>query len=207
MDHTGGNKPSQYRHEIGRVICARIEAGETVASIASDPHMPCYATIFRWVKMNPDFADMYHGLRERLAADRVRARRQKWVADAWRVPHEIRLGLRRRWVAGQKSTYDRAWAERLCERIADGETLSAITGDPDMPSMKQVYNWLKRHEEFLDMYLAARKEQRIWLELQIHMVADEVTPETLGECKAEVAWLEGRIGRLTPKHYRPAPGR
>jgi hypothetical protein len=207
MDHTGGYKPSQYRHEIGEVICARIEAGETVASIASDPDMPCYATIFRWTKVNPEFADMYYGLRARLAQDRVRARRQKWVADGWRIPHEIRLGLRRHWVSGPKSTYDRAWAEQLCKRLADGESLLAITADRDMPSMKQVYGWLKRHEEFLDMYLAARQEQQIWLELQIDMVAGEATPVTLDAAKAEVAWLEGRIGRLAPRAYRAPPRR
>jgi hypothetical protein len=33
-------------------------------------------------------------------------------------------------------------------------------------------------------------------------VLDECTPWTLAAAKREVAYLEGRIGRLTPKIYR-----
>jgi hypothetical protein len=56
------------------------------------------------------------------------------------------------------------------------------------------------------MYVAARKEQRIWLELQIHMAADAVWVTGLAAAKAEVARLEGRIGRLGPKTWRRVPG-
>ncbi|WP_200957648.1 hypothetical protein, partial [Phenylobacterium sp. Root700] len=63
MDHTGGAKASQYRREIGKVICARIDAGETIRSIAADPAMPSYATIFRWTKVSPEFAAMYGPVR------------------------------------------------------------------------------------------------------------------------------------------------
>jgi hypothetical protein len=34
------------------------------------------------------------------------------------------------------------------------------------------------------------------------MVVDEVTPFTLAAAKRQVAQIEGRIGRLTPKIYR-----
>jgi hypothetical protein len=73
MDHAGGWKPSQYRRRIGEVICARIEAGETVKQVAADPAMPAYCTIFQWRKMNPDFAAMYDAMRARLAQGRIEA--------------------------------------------------------------------------------------------------------------------------------------
>lgn len=206
MDHTGGHKDSQYRREIGEVICARMEVGETIASIAADPAMPSYATIFHWRKVQPEFAAMYDRIRADLAEGRVSNRRGKHVADAWRIPHEIRLGLRRHWVAGAKSTYDRAWAERFCERVAAGEAVSAIVKDPDMPSSKQVYGWLKRQEEFLDMYIAAKADQRDWLEFEVDNLVMDVRPETFKQTKEEVARLEGWIGRLTPKAYRPPGG-
>lgn len=203
MDHTGGHKDSQYRREIGEVICARMEVGETIASIAADPDMPSYATIFHWRKVQPEFAAMYDRVRAHLAEGRVQNRRLKHVSDAWRIPHEIRLGLRRHWVSGKKSAYDRAWARRFCKRVAAGEAVSAIVKDPKMPSSKQVYGWLKRHEEFLDMYIAAKAEQRDWLKFEVENLVDSVTPWTLKETKEEVARLEGWIGRLTPKTYRP----
>jgi hypothetical protein len=169
MDHTGGWKASQYRREIGEVICARINTGETIRSIAADPAMPSYATIFRWTKVQPEFAAMYQAVRRHLREGRVQYRRLKHVSDAWRVPHVIRLGLRRRWVSGRRSTYTKAWGAAFCARVADGETINEITADPEMPSSKAVYGWLKRHEEFLDMYLEARAEQRRWLEFMIDM--------------------------------------
>lgn len=203
MDHTGGAKASQYRREIGEVICARIDAGETIRSIAADPAMPSYATIFHWTKVNPEFAQMYDAVRRHLAEGKIQNRRLKHVSDAWRVPHEIKLGLRRHWVSGKKSTYRRAWGAAFCKRVAAGESVLEITADPAMPSAKAVYGWLKRHEEFLDMYLEAKAEQKRWLEFQIDMVVLEATPATFRSAKAQVARLEGRIGRLTAKTYRP----
>lgn len=87
-------------------------------------------------------------------------------------------------------------------RVADGETINEITADPEMPSVKAVYGWLKRHEEFLDMYLEARAEQKRWLEFMIRMIVMDATPATLKAAQAEVARLEGRIGQLTPKTYQ-----
>lgn len=203
MDHAGGGKASQYRREIGEVICARIDTGETVRSIAADPAMPSYATIFHWTKVQPEFAAMYQAVRRHLREGRVKNRRLKHVSDAWRIPHEIRLGLRKPHFGGRKTTYSRAWGEAFCARVADGETINEITADPDMPSVKAVYGWLKRHEEFLDMYLEARAEQKRWLEFMIEMTVMDATPATLKAAQAEVARLEGRIGQLTPKTYQP----
>ncbi|WP_332770119.1 hypothetical protein [Phenylobacterium sp.] len=202
MDHRSGAVGSQYRREIGEVICARMEVVETIRSIAADPDMPSYATIFHWRKVQPEFAAMYDRVRAHLAEGRVQNRRLKHVSDAWRIPHEIRLGLRRHWVSGKKSTYDRAWAKRFCKRVANGEAVSAIVKDPKMPSSKQVYSWLKRKEEFLDMYIAAKAEHRDWTEFEIENLVMSVEPHTLKETQEEVARLEAWIGRLTPKTYR-----
>ncbi|MDP3591304.1 hypothetical protein [Phenylobacterium sp.] len=203
MDHAGGGGGSQYRPEFGEVICARIDAGETLNAICADPAMPCRATLRRWRKMHPEFAAMYERVRRHLAEGKIQNRRLKHVSDAWRVPHEIKLGLRKPHLGGKKSTYQRAWSAAFCERVAAGETITAITADPAMPSVKAVYAWLKRHEEFLDMYLEARAEQKRWLEFNIDMVVMEATPATFRSAKAEVARLEGLIGRLTAKTYRP----
>lgn len=203
MDHVGGGCGSQYRREIGEVICARMETGETLVSIGADPDMPCKATITRWRAVHPEFAAMYARVRRELRRGKVQDRRDKHVSDAWRIPHEIKLGLRKPHNGGgRKSTYDRKWARKFCARVASGETLTAITSDPAMPSMKAVYGWLKRHEEFLDMYLEAKADQKRWLEFMVQMIVMEATPATLKQAKEEVARLEGQIGRMTPKTYQ-----
>jgi hypothetical protein len=161
--------------------------------------------VFQWVKMNPDFAAMYRAVRERLAADRIEAAAGRRQARAWRRDHEIALGLRPLKRGGKASTYSRAVARRVCARVAKGETMMSIVADPAMPSSKAIYSWLKREPEFAALYVAAREEQRAWLEFQIHQAVDDAMETGLARAKARVAHLEGRIGRLTPKTYRVLP--
>jgi hypothetical protein len=209
IDHTGGWKDSQYHPRIGRVICERIEDGETVKQVAADPAMPSYPTIFRWRKMHPDFAAMYDAMRARLAEGRIAqadlAERSKVY---WRI-HKARVDGRpvRDWVAGRRSTYRREWAQAYCDRIAAGESGMSVSADPAMPSAKAVYRWLKRFREFREMYVEARRRQRIGLALDIDMVVDDVTDgrASLAEARIEAARLEGRIERLGPKTWKAVP--
>jgi hypothetical protein len=208
MEHTGGHKESQYHPTIGAVICQRILDGETVRQIVADPRMPSYATLFHWLKVHPDFAAMYGRARDDLADER--ARRRSLETAHWRRVRAHRRAVAgkppRDWVSGKTTTYRRDWAAAYCARIADGESGMAVSADPAMPSAKCVYTWLRNIPEFREMYVAARKDQRIWLELQIHMAVDAVGVTGLAAAKAEVARLEGRIGRLGAKTWRRVPG-
>jgi len=205
IDHTGGHKDSQYHPNIGWEICQRMCDGLTIREIAADPAMPSYATIFHWRRVHPDFAEMYDGCRDRLARKhQLEAASWDGARASWRDA-EVAAGLRRRRPAGagRKSTFTMEAAEAVCDRLAGGEALSAICHDPAMPSLKAIYTWLKRFPEFEAMYLAAREEQRMWLELKIDHVIGTAHWSTLDVAKARVAHLRERLGRLTPKHYRP----
>ncbi len=208
MDHTGGHKESQYDPRIGAEICARLEAGETVRQVAADPAMPSYATIFQWRKVWPDFAEMYDAMRARVAAAKIEradlARRSKVY---WRI-HKARVdGKRPRdWVSGKKSTYDRAWAQAWCDRVAAGEAGYRVSAEPGMPSQKCIYTWLKRFPEFRAMYAQARAQQRFGLDWRIYLEVDRVGDGgDLATAKRATARLEGRRGRLTPKVWKTAP--
>ena len=200
FDHTGGWKPSAYRAAIGRVICARVKVGETITSIVADPEMPCRATLYRWLRMHEDFAAEYGEVR------RVLAENTLWSRDdvaAQRRDYAIRFGKRTPHRGGQMSRYTicRAWA--FCEAVAEGRTLAQMRGDPALPTPKMVYRWLRRRPEFRAMYERARVRHRRMLQVDIDMVVDRVESAfDLPAAKREVAWLEGRIGRLTPKMYR-----
>lgn len=61
--------------------------------------------------------------------------------------------------AGRPSDYNQEIAIRICERIADGESLRKICLDEDMPSRSMVFRWIGAHEEFRDQYTRARMEQ------------------------------------------------
>jgi hypothetical protein len=59
-----GGQKSRFTEELGERICERLEAGESLTSIGRDPDMPCYGTIMKWVRNNPDFQDRYVEARE-----------------------------------------------------------------------------------------------------------------------------------------------
>jgi hypothetical protein len=208
MDHTGGGKPSQYRVRTGQVICQRVAAGMTMRQIAADPDMPSYATIFHWLKLHGDFANLYVRVRQRVAAVRLEEREEADARAAARAREdqlsricEDRL-VPRDWGAGRRSGYSPALAQRFCRAIVAGETVTTITARPDMPSVKQVYTWLRQHADFREAYAKARGEQRIGLALRADRVAMTATPATAAIAEAKIAKIAGRIGRLTPKTYR-----
>lgn len=58
-------------------------------------------------------------------------------------------------------------AEIICDRLAAGDMLTNICAEPNMPSPKAVYAWLKRHKEFSDAYLIARKW---WADAQLERI-------------------------------------
>lgn len=59
--------------------------------------------------------------------------------------------------AGRPSSYDRAIADAICERIADGQPLRQICRDEMMPPWRTVYNWLQDNEDFSARFARARE--------------------------------------------------
>lgn len=62
-----GGRPSSYRPDIGDIICERLVEGESLRSICRDPDMPVVSTVFRWIRMNPEFSKQYADAREHQA--------------------------------------------------------------------------------------------------------------------------------------------
>lgn len=46
----------------------------------------------------------------------------------------------------------------ICQRILEGETVRQVTADPGMPSYVTLFHWLKRHEDFAEMYRVVRND-------------------------------------------------
>lgn len=215
MDHAAGWKPSAFTWAMGRVILQRMGDRETMAAITADPAMPAYCTVFQWVKRVPEFGDAYRQMRLKLAevTRDERAERRAAVAAA-RDAARAAAGKRvRTWVAGPKSSYRPDWAEALCEAIEDGAALSAVVRRPGMPSSKMVYTWMRRFPEFQARYVEACRRREVGLWLARDAVIDRSIDRPLTFDRkggdAEIAAIEGRIGRLTPKIHRspPAPWR
>lgn len=204
MDHEAGYKPSAFTWAMGELILQRMADRETMKAITADPRMPAYCTVFQWVKRVPEFGDAYRQVRAalaRVAREEADARR----ALEARVRAEARAAAGKRvrhWVAGRKGSYTPELAEAVCAAIKDGASASEVVAMPGMPSFKVLYGWVRRRPAFRAMFIEACDWRAGWLGFQIEMAVDAVTPFTLASAKRQVAALEGRIGRLTPKIYR-----
>jgi hypothetical protein len=67
---------------------------------------------------------------------------------------------------GRPSSYSQEVADRICTRLANGETLKRICADDDMPGFVTVWRWENDNEEFRKLSARAR-------EIGTHNLADE----------------------------------
>ena len=91
----------------------------------------------------------------------------------------------------------------ICERIAQGESLTAVCSSEDMPARTTVYRWIEENEEFRDAYARAREDQA-------HSFFDEVTDISMKVASGEMDPQSARViidarkwqaGKLRPKVY------
>lgn len=74
---------------------------------------------------------------------------------------------------GRPSDYTSEIADRICERIGDGQSLRTICQDEGMPSQSMVYRWLAAQPEFREQYARAREAQADLLFDEILQIADD----------------------------------
>lgn len=75
--------------------------------------------------------------------------------------------------------YSLELAAKICERLADGESLKSICAEDAMPSKSSVYLWLSKEQAFLDMYTRAREDQADTLADEIVEIADDSSRDTI----------------------------
>ena len=192
MDKQPGWKPSAFSWAMGRLILQRMADGETMKAITADPRMPAYCTVYRWVKMVPEFGDAYRQVRTRLAQVKLEER-------------DGAQALKPRRKSGRRSTYEVEWGAAVCEEIENGASLSEVVRMRGMPSFKAIYRWLRNEPAFRADFVHACGARAFLLRETIRDVALCATSETTAQDRAEIAELEARIGRLTPRLYREPP--
>jgi len=74
---------------------------------------------------------------------------------------------------GRPTIFNETLAAKICQRIADGESIRAICSDPDMPSTTAIFRWIAngKYDGFRQLYEAS---------MQIRL-------ETLGDGLIELA--------------------
>jgi hypothetical protein len=99
------------------------------------------------------------------------------------------------------SAYDQATAQRIFDRLCEGEGLRRICRDPDMPSVATVYEWRKEQPLFARALAIARAVQAEALVERGWDLAVAITPETARAVRVQLAHLRWHAGKVSPKKY------
>lgn len=92
---------------------------------------------------------------------------------------------------GRPSSFTTEIADRICEKLADGESLRTICAEEGMPSKGTVCRWLATNTEFRDQYARAREAQAEFYADEITDIADDGTND----------WIEKRSRDGVPIGY------
>lgn len=98
------------------------------------------------------------------------------------------------------SEFDQDFADLICERLADGESLRAICRDDHMPTKAMVFRWLARNPAFADQYARARETQADSLADDIIDIADNRTIDA-NDKRVRIDARKWLAGKLRPKRY------
>jgi len=123
-------------------------------------------------------------------------------------------------MAKKKKKYSDAIAAKICERLADGESLRSICDDEDMPAQSTVFKWLSDNTSFSEQYARAREAQADALFDDILTIADDGRNDWMEKVNADgenIGWqvngeatrrsqlrIDARkwmAGKLKPKKY------
>lgn len=103
-------------------------------------------------------------------------------------------------MSGKPTAYDQKLADKICERLADGESLRAICRDDDMPTKAAVFRWLEGVQGFADQYARARETQADSLADDIVSIADDGDLDP-NDRRIRIDARKWIAGKMRPKVY------
>lgn len=119
---------------------------------------------------------------------------------------------------GRPSSYTPETGDEICERLANGESLSGICEDDHMPTKATVFRWIGSFPEFKNQYARAREAQAdaIFDEIlhiantpvigqKVKKIGDAVVEVTEGDMiehrRLQIDARKWMAGKLRPKVY------
>jgi hypothetical protein len=104
---------------------------------------------------------------------------------------------------GRPSDYTEELADTICGQLADGISLKRICAADNMPERKTIYNWLRKHEEFLHNYTRAKEDSADSHADNIAEVAEKVASGKLEPNAGRVVLdaYKWTASKLKPKKY------
>ena len=102
---------------------------------------------------------------------------------------------------GRPSAYTDAFADAVCERMLNGESLVKICEDPTMPSRTTVYRWMDARPDFVARCARAREGLADFLVDDIERLANETTEENVNSQKVKISTKQWRAMKMAPRVY------
>ncbi len=97
--------------------------------------------------------------------------------------------------------------DKICLRIARGESVATISKEKDMPHEDTIYEWIKKNAHFSENYVRARLEQAEHYAIEIMDIGDDLnnnaTREQIEIAKVRIESRKWIASKLLPKKYGP----
>ena len=108
-------------------------------------------------------------------------------------------------MTGTPPSYSLALAERLCQRVAEGESLAAICAEDAMPAIGEVIAWQRHNPEFAKLLDGARQARaEIFLDQVLEMIEKlERGDITVAEAEVTIEGLKMLVETSNPDAYGP----
>lgn len=74
---------------------------------------------------------------------------------------------------GRPTDYTEELADKLCERLSEGESMRTACKDDDMPARATIFRWLREKDGFKDQYDRAKQEACDYMAEELLDIADD----------------------------------
>lgn len=73
---------------------------------------------------------------------------------------------------GRPTKYTPRLVDRICARLAMGESLRSVCRDEKMPNITTIFEWLRKYEDFSNQYARAKQESADYMAEELLDIAD-----------------------------------
>ena len=100
---------------------------------------------------------------------------------------------------GRPTEYTEELGAEICERIANGATLTRLCEEEDMPERRRVTRWLMSNPEFAALYARAREQQVDYEADEMLDIADNISEDAYVEFHPLTGQPYAKIDGFTAK--------